>query len=295
MSAPPSRPAALIQCTLGVGALCGIDAIVKHVAIDHAILTISFGRYLAGTLFALIVWVSAGRPAIRRAMLPAHLGRGILIAVMASLFYFGLSRLGLAETITISFIAPLLVPPLARLFLGESMQPRFVAAGGLGFVGVLVTTGGIPDLGGDRAIAVAAVLLSAALYAGAAIILRARAASDGAVIVTLLAAAVPMLVLAPFGLAAPAPTLAGVGWLLAMGVIGNIGVQLMSRAYVHVEAQAAAVVEFAALPFAALFGWAFFAEPVALRVWIGAAIIAAACLWAARGERPAAAAPGEVV
>jgi S-adenosylmethionine uptake transporter len=63
--------------------------------------------------------------------------------------------------------------------------------------------------------------------------------------------------------------------------------QLLSRAYAHVEAQTLAVVEFTALPWAALFGWVFFAEPVRVQVWAGAAIILAACLWV--GREPAAA------
>jgi S-adenosylmethionine uptake transporter len=40
--------------------------------------------------------------------------------------------------------------------------------------------------------------------------------------------------------------------------------------------------EFTALPWAALFGWLFFAEPVRPQVWAGAAIILVACVWAGR-------------
>ncbi len=293
--AATSRASALAQCTAGVGALCLMDAIVKHLTVDHAVMTVSFGRYVTGAALALAVWWGAGRPPITRAMLPAHLLRGVIIAAMATSFYYSLTVLGLAETITLCFVAPLLVPPLASLFLGERMQPRAVAAGLLGFGGVLVTTGGIPDLGHGRGLAIASVLFSAVAYAASMVILRARAASDGATVVTLFAAAVPMLVLAPFGLAGPPPTQAGLVWLVALGLVGNIGVQLVSRAYAHVEAQTAAVIEFTALPWAALLGWLFFAEAVPIRVWAGAAVIALACLWAARGERPAAAVPGEVL
>lgn len=290
-----SHASALVQCTAGVGTLCLMDAIVKHLTVDHAVTTVTFGRYASGSLLALAVWYWQGRPPITRAMLPANLLRGVIVAAMATSFYYSLTVLGLAETITLSFIAPLLVPPLASLFLGETMQPRAVAAGLLGFGGVLVTAGGIPDLGHGRGLAIAAVLFSAVAYAASMVILRARAASDGATVITLFAAAVPMIMLAPFGLAGAPPTAAGLGWMLALGLIGNIGVQLVSRAYAHVEAQTAAVIEFTALPWAALLGWLFFAEPVPVRVWAGAAVIAFACLWAARGERPPPVAPGEVL
>ena len=76
------------------------------------------GRYVFGTVFALAVWGWQGWPKLTRDMLPAHLTRGVLIAATAWLFFFSLTRLGLAEAITLSFIAPLLIPPLAHLFLG---------------------------------------------------------------------------------------------------------------------------------------------------------------------------------
>jgi S-adenosylmethionine uptake transporter len=266
-----------------------MDAIVKHLAdtVDVAIITL--GRYVAGTILALLVWHWQGRPALTRAMLPLHLLRGALIAGMALAFYWSLKTLPLAEAITLSFIAPLLVPPMASLMLGETMRPRVLAAAGLGFVGVLVTVQGAPSFDGDRLLALAAVLGAAVAYAASSVILRARAAADGATIVTLMGSAIPMLLLAPVAVGASPPDLRVLGWFALLGLVGNIGVQLMSRAYARVEAQTLAVLEFTALPWAALFGWLFFAEPVRLQVWAGAGIILVACLWVER--QPMAVAP----
>ncbi len=279
-----SRPTALLQAAAGIGALCLMDAIVKHLAVDTPVTVITLGRYVTGTAFALAVWQWQGRPAITRAMLPLHLVRGVLIASMAFAFYWSLKTLPLAEAITLSFIAPLLVPPFASLLLGERMQPRFVAAGALGFLGVLVTVQGAPRFDGDRLVALGAVLYAAVAYAGAAVLLRARAASDGATIITLMGALIPMIILSPIALTAEPVDTSAIGWLVAMGAIGNLGMQLLSRAYARIEAQVLAVMEFTALPFAALFGWVFFAEPVRLQVWAGAAVILAACLWAGRAQ-----------
>ena len=174
------------------------------------------------------------------------------------------------------------MPPLAALFLKERLQPRALAAGALGFAGVLVTAQGAPSFDGDRLLALAAVLFAAVTYAASAVLLRARAASDGATLVTLMGALVPMVLLSPIALNAAAPDLPTIGWFVVMGLVGNIGMQLLTRAYARIEAQILAVMEFTALPWAALFGWIFFAEPVRLQVWAGAAIILAACLWAGR-------------
>jgi S-adenosylmethionine uptake transporter len=282
-----SRPTALLQCAAGIGALCLMDAIVKHLAATTSVPVITLGRYVTGTVLALAVWQWQGRPSVTRAMLPLHLVRGCLIASLAFAFYWSLKTLPLAEAITLSFIAPLLVPPLASLVLGERMQPRYLAAGALGFAGVLVTVQGAPRFDGDRLVALGAVLYAAVAYAGSMVLLRARAASDGATIVTLMGSLVPMVILSPVAIVAGPVDAVTIGWLVAMGAVGNIGMQLLSRAYAMIEAQVLAVMEFTALGWAALFGWFFFAEAVRPQIWAGAAIILAACLWA--GREPAAA------
>ncbi|GGE00951.1 DMT transporter permease [Polymorphobacter glacialis] len=290
---PNTRPIAFAQAAAGIGSLCLMDVVVKHLAGSVPVPQITLARYTTGTALALLVWNWQGRQPLTREMLPLHLVRGILIASMALAFYWSLTKRPLAETITLSFIAPLLVPPLASLVLGERMQPRILAAVGLGFIGVLVTVQGAPDFSGDRLLALGAVLYAAIAYAGASVLLRARAASDGATIVTLMGAAIPMLVLSPVAIGAPLPDIPLLGWFMLLGLIGNIGMQFLSRAYAHIEAQTLAVMEFTALPWAAFFGWIFFAEPVRPQVWIGAAIILAACLWASRSERVPAIIPSE--
>lgn len=281
-----ARPSALVQCAAGIGGLCLMDAIVKHLTATTAIPVITLGRYVTGTMLALAVWQWQGRPTITREMLPLHLVRGGLIASMAFAFYWSLQILPLAEAITLSFIAPLLVPPFASLLLGERMQRRYLAAGLLGFFGVFLTVQGAPRFDGDRLVALGAVLYAAVAYAAAAVLLRARAASDGATIVTLMGALVPMLILSPLAIGAAPVDAVTVGWLVAMGAVGNIGMQLLSRAYARAEAQILAILEFTALPWAALFGWLFFAEPVRAQIWAGAAVILTACIWAGRDTPP---------
>jgi drug/metabolite transporter (DMT)-like permease len=182
-----------------------MDVIVKYLGATTPIPVITLARYVTGTVLALAVWQLQGRPRITRAMLPLHLLRGGFIASMAFAFYWSLQHLLLAEAITLSFIAPLLVPPFAALALGEKMQPRALAAGALGFVGVLVTVQGAPDFSGDRLLALAAVLYAAIAYAASSVVLRARAAADGATIVTLMGAAIPMLILSPIAIGASMP------------------------------------------------------------------------------------------
>jgi S-adenosylmethionine uptake transporter len=268
----------------GIAALCALDAAVKELTRSYSVGYAVWGRYVFGTVFALAVWWWQGRPRLTRDMLPAHLTRGVLIAITAFLFFFSLTRLGLAEAITLSFIAPLLIPPLAHLFLGERMRGPVLLAALLGFAGVLITVQGAPSFDGDRGLGLAAILGAALTYALAAIVMRARAAKDGSTLLTLTSAVIPLVLLSPSAVGAPLPTVWALGLAVLAGFLGNVGVQLLARAYAAAEAQSLGVLEFTALPWAALFGWVFFDEAVRPQVWVGAVVIFAACWWVGRAD-----------
>jgi S-adenosylmethionine uptake transporter len=94
-----------------------------------------------------------------------------------------------------------------------------------------------------------------------------------------------MVLLSPAAIDAPLPTASALGLAALAGLLGNLGIQLLARAYASAEAQALGVLEFTALPWAALFGWLFFDEAVRPQVWIGATVIVGACLWIGRTDR----------
>lgn len=274
-----------LQAAGGVAALCVLDAAVKHLTFGLALLLVVFGRYATGTVFALLVWQWQGRPPFTRDMLVPHLVRGTLIALTATLFFYAIHRLPLAEAITLSFTAPLMIPPLAQLFIGEKMRGPVLGAAALGFVGVLVTVQGAPSFSGERLPALAAILAASLTYALSAIAMRSRAALDGATRLTLSGSVIPLMLLAPFAIGEALPAPDTWLWFAAAGLFGNLGIQLLARAYAEVEVQVLGVLEFTALFWAALFGWLLFDESVRPQVWVGAAIIASACLLAARSAR----------
>jgi S-adenosylmethionine uptake transporter len=276
---------ALIQAATGIAALCALDATVTALSLSYTVAYAVLGRYVFGSGFALLVWWFQGRPVLTRAMLPAHLLRGVLIAVTAFLFFYSLTQLGMAEAITLSFVSPLLIPPLAHVLLGERMRWPVVLAALVGFGGVLLTLQGAPSFDGGRALGLAAVLTAALTYSLAAIVMRARAASDGSTLLTLTGALIPMVLLIPAGVNAPVPTWGAVSLAALAGLLGNLGIQLLSRAYASAEAQTLGVLEFTALPWAAAFGWLLFDQAVRLQVWLGGVVIFAACLWASQAGR----------
>lgn len=283
--ARPTLP--YLQAAAGIGALCALDASVKHLALAYPVLFVTFGRYVTGATIAALVWWRQGAPPFSAAMVRGHALRGALIALTAALFFFAIHTLPLAEAITLSFTAPLMIPPLAHLFLGERMKGPVLGAGLLGFAGVAVTIQGAPSFAGDRLPALAAILAASVTYSLSAIAMRARAAADGSTRLTLSGTVIPMILLSPFAVGQSVPDVASWPWFVAAGVFGNVGIQLLARAYAKVEVQVLGVLEFTALPWAALFGWLLFGEAVRPQVWAGAAIILGACLWAARADRRA--------
>ena len=72
-----------------------------------------------------------------------HIARGIIVAVMAFLFFWGIGRVPLAQAIALTFIAPLISLLLAAVFLHEKIGDSIDRglAGGLAGVLVIVLAG----------------------------------------------------------------------------------------------------------------------------------------------------------
>jgi len=292
VSTAQMRLKAVALAAIGIALLCFMDGVIKHLAATNDALVVTFGRFVTGVLFAALIFMHAGAPAVTRGMWKAHAARGVVIAFSATTFFWSLTVLPLAEVIVIAFIAPLLIPFVARALLGERLRPRNIMAGAVGFGGVLIASNGAPAIDGDatRMAGVAAVLASAVTYALSIALLRGRADKDGPAIIGLLATLIPgAIIAAPTFATGEWPRLGEIPAFFLMGALAAAGMFCLSAAYAWAEAQVLAPLEFTALIWAALIGWFFFAEPVRAQVWFGAAIIIAACLWGAREPQPRAA------
>ncbi len=282
------RTGPILLYVIGIAVFCVMDVVMKALVQTNPAIMATFWRYVSAILFTGLIWLQAGRPAITREMLPVHMLRGAILAVSATLFFWSLGVLPLLQAVTIAFIAPLLIPPIAALILKERMQAGSVIAGLIGFAGVLVAVGfEAEDWRGEQLLGVAAVLGAAVTYAVSTVLMRLRAARDGPAVLSLLGAIFPAAVLGPvMAIVIPPEQWLPRGmdwlWVAAAGASGAIALQFIARAYARAEAQVLAPFEYTALGWAALFGWVFFAEPVMARTWAGALIVAGACLWQAR-------------
>ncbi|MCX7359205.1 MAG: DMT family transporter [Alphaproteobacteria bacterium] len=280
-------PPALVL-TLAIIAGSAMDATIKHLMQSNHVLLVSFGRYLFGAFFSLLIWWRAGRPTVTKEMWRAHGLRGFVIAICAVTFFWSLKVLPLAEAVTLSFIYPLLAPFVAFLILKERIRASSVICALVGFGGVLLAMQGAPseaesplhDLG------VIAALLAATFFSLAMVLLRERAQKDGPVIVSLMTSVVPGLILfAPTLAYATPPNFDGWWFFLQLGALAAVFMYLMAQAYARAEAQQLAPIHYTELIYASLIGFFLFHEVPRPEIYMGAALIIAACLWAAYDER----------
>ncbi len=287
MSKTPEHNAAKAM-TLGaiaIALLCAMDGVIKHLVATNDALVVTLGRYVVGAAFALVIWQRYGRPTLTREMWKAHGARGIVIAISASLFFWCISVLPLAELITICFVAPLLVPFVARFVLGEKIRPRSIVAGAVGFAGVIVASIGSDFDAVDhrRMLGIAGALGSAVTYALSITLLRGRAGKDGPAVIGVLSSVIPGAIIAvPTVMTGELPPASDIPAFIALGAFAAAGMWFFARAYAHAEAQVLAPLEYTALIWAALIGYFLFAESPRPEVWVGAVIIIGACLWGAR-------------
>jgi S-adenosylmethionine uptake transporter len=281
---------------MAFGAACGgialfslMDAAMKELALAMGALAATFLRNCLNTLFAgaLFVWHKKGAPS--RLALFHHGRRALVIALMSVLFFHGITLLPLAESIALSFIAPVIALMLASVMLGETIGKGAIWASVFGLAGVgVILTGRLS--GAYQAGAVegaAAVLISACLYAYNLILARQQAMVADAVEITFFQPAIVVLLLLPFIVAFPpeaAPDLTQWGLLVGAALLAMCSLLLISWAYARAEAQILIPVEYTGFLWAALFGWLFFAEALTVSTLIGTVLIVAGSIIAARRQ-----------
>lgn len=275
----PALP--FVATFLGIATFSVMDAAMKAASLSAGVYTALLLRCAIGSAIMLPIWLLGGGRWPARAVFRMHLIRGTVVAGMATLFFWGLVRMPMAEAIALSFIAPLIALFLASVLLGERIGRRAILASLLGLVGVAVIAlaPGQAD-GPPRSLpGVAAILASAVLYAWNLILQRqqAQAASPREV-----AFFQNLLVGAVLALGAPwfltAPTLPALGMAATAAVLIATSLMLLSWAYARAEAQALVPLEYTGFIWAALFGWLWFDEVVTPATMAGAALIVLGCL-----------------
>lgn len=275
-------------CCIGVALFSVMDAAMKGLSLSIGLYNALFWRAVSGTLLGLTLMLLTRQRWPSRAVLRIHLLRGVVVALMAALFFWAIMRLPLAEAIALSFIAPLIALYLAALLLNEKVGRQAIGASLLGLVGVGVILSGRlhGDYDADALLGAVAVLISAVLFAWNLIIQRQQAQVASPIEVAFFQ---HLVMLGVFAIGAPLlavfPPIKAIPLVLLAAVLAFTSLAALAWAYARAEAQRLIPVEYSAFVWAAIIGWLVFGERLTLTTLAGALLIVAGCLIAARTKR----------
>ncbi len=271
---PRDTTAGMLTMCAGVACLSTNDAIAKVLAETYHPMQILFLRNLIALPAAIAIAIAMGGPGALRTWRPAaHLARGVLWIGAAFLFFSALRLMPLAEATALAFVAPLFITAISALFLREQVGwRRWLAVAG-GFAGVLIAI-----RPGAAAFSPASLLpvATAALYA--VLMVSARWVDRRESVWTLLlyltgAGALVSALAVPFFWV---PLQAGdLKVFAAVSLFGTAGMTMITQAFRMAPAVVVAPLDYTALLWATLLGWAVWREIPDMAVFLGAAVIIA--------------------
>jgi drug/metabolite transporter (DMT)-like permease len=205
--------------------------------------------------------------------LQVHAARNVVHFAGQNLWFYALTVLPLAQVFALEFTSPLWVLLLAPLFLGERLTGRGIAAGALGFLGVLVVAR--PDFG-DLHPGLVAGALCAVCFAVTSLVTKrlTRTQSVGAILFWLNAFQLLFsAVIVGWDGEMATPAAAHLPWLLLIGITGLSAHWCLTSALDSAPASVVMPLDFVRLPVIAVVGWLAYEEALDPLVFAGAALI----------------------
>ncbi len=290
MTLPAERPESLLRSAAlltGSGLLFALmGVLIRTASAEVNNETIVFLRNLTGLLMflPLILWRGVRPMATRRLRL--HLFRALVGLGAMYCFFYAIAHIPLAEAMLFTYAAPVFIPVVGRLWLGEPMDRRSLAAVGIGFCGVLL----VLKPGAELFRPISLVGLAACLLAAVAFVsVRSLTATEPALRVVFWFAAISTLVSAiPMTWAWAGISGTSLLLLIGVGLLATSSQLLMSEGYRWAPAGKAGPFGYSAIVFSAAFAWVLWDERVDALAASGAALIFLAGLVALRARRPAA-------
>jgi S-adenosylmethionine uptake transporter len=247
---------------------------------------------LAIGVYALSIWRSAVNIVIAGALylptrqvwplrefLPVHFIRGTIVAVMAPLFIWGISRVPLAEAIVLTFTTPLMVSFLAALFLKEHLHRSSLIGSAVAGLGVLVVAFGEGRSGHPMLLGGAAILGASVCYAANLVLMRHQGRTSTPFEINFfqsVTVAAIWLIIVPIG---GLPSLANGWWpwIVASSALTIAVGTIFAWAYARAQASYLVTTEYSGFIWASLFGWLFFHERPSITTVLGGTLIGGGC------------------
>ena len=282
---PPVTQAILWTLCAGV-AFSLLNALVRGLAQQVHPFQAQFLRYVFGLLVVLPMVAAHGPSTYRPQAVGGQFVRGALHTAGLCLWFVALPRIPLADMTAIGFTTPLFIMVGAWLFFREPMRWERWLATGLGFAGVLVVVGPRVDWSGQGPGLYHLVMLaSSPVFAASFLVTKALTRYESTGTIVLWQCLTISLMSAPLAWAVWQPvSLVQLMGFLACGLLGSLGHYCLTRGMREAELSATQTPKFLELIWAALLGWAVFAEVPSASTLAGGLVISAATLWLTRRE-----------
>ncbi|MGL4634856.1 MAG: DMT family transporter [Beijerinckiaceae bacterium] len=173
-----------------------LDATAKWLGPRIGPIETTWARYLSSVVivsFVLNPWVTPGITITKKPWM--QVTRSLLLFLSTTMNFLALQHLQLSQTMSIMFLAPLMVALLSGFFLGEWVGIRRIIAIGVGFIGILVVTR--PGMGAVHPAAIFSVIGTVS-YAFFAILTRILAAHDSSQTTMFYSGLGGLIILTPF-------------------------------------------------------------------------------------------------
>lgn len=263
-----------------------LDASAKYLALQGmAAPFLAWMRFAVHLVLVLILyrgWTNA--TLYRTGHLPAQLLRGGFLLGSTVFNFFAVQTLQLAETISIYFVAPMVITALAVPLLGERVGWRRWVAVLVGFAGVLVITRpGFGSFGIGHLYSLCS-MLSYSFYVISTRRLGTTESTESMIFYSALAPTVFMLPAVPIYASMPQDA---VQWVLLfmLGALGGFGHWLLILAYKRASTSALAPYPYSQMIWMIALGWLVFSDLPDLWTLCGASIIVTSGLYIVHRER----------
>jgi drug/metabolite transporter (DMT)-like permease len=248
------------------------DAGIKWLVAGYAPLQVLFIR--SAVILVLCTCIGRGRLAAQSFRSPIR--NALLLRSLALLgawlsFYTAARSLQLAELTTIYFASPLMVATLAVPILGERISPARWASIFVGFAGVLIACQ--PNVRAPAS-AIGLALLAACLWAASMILIR-QVALKESTLVQMMTSSFAFVVMTgpPMFWFWHTPTLSQFVLMASIGTLGAVAQFLLIEGIKRAPASVVSPLEFTALVWSFVLGYAIWGDVPTINVFAGAGLI----------------------
>lgn len=289
-STPNDRLRAIALMVIACSFFTGLDTAAKWLATQKGlpVSQIVWCRFLVQFIGLAVLLPATGTmrlPALfRTSKLTLQLVRSVLMALTTLFNFLALQYLRLDQTVTITFLAPLMVALLAGPFLGEWVGWRRLIAILVGFAGVVIAVR--PGMGGVH-IAIVYSFAGMLAYALFMILTRYLSVYDPPFVTLFYSMFAGTLFAAPIAMAQWVPPADWSTWLLLgiLGILGGTGHYLFLHAYRLAPASSISPFLYLQLLTMVTAGWLVFGDVPDVWTLVGSAVIIASGIYLVQRER----------